>query len=691
MANTYGAHWRILFTSLRTGTHYNLDVYSKNYSGSVVYLKGADQPFVTEEQDDEDVFTPVRTQTGYLRILDNGLDKAGNAFNWRDLMPADALDRPVKLWHTENNQTIIDWLGYLQPQNFSSDYAPGVQKREFPVCCRLSALKGIDVQPTNTEYSLFNFAYIIEYVIDKSSIFSVTDYYHLNFSGGSEALNWLKTQIAWQNFADTDEDGNINAKYNCFQLLEEVCKVFGWTCRVKGDTFYFEANTDNDMQDWLSMNSQDLEDIATGHEDKSEVVPRITLQSLPSDFESTDNKLFVVRGWHKSSVVAKIDKIDAIIEYPYDEINEKFRSNTITRTETRPGSGLWKFTKKDLSPARVTYNFKHVTMEFYEGTRPEDAPGYGPINYYAAIHVYNYEQEENPHTINFRNALVVLHSVDNDRPLLKIKTKLPYTFSDGAFIVSARTYHNKITRDYNTNKDTFTPTDAHGRLLCTLKVGNTMVGGGIIIPKTNGSEGKFKDDKIWNDGLPDFSGTKFPVNGVVGGHCEFDIYEYIDGEIDHPISENQMNECNILDLKFEFIKNDAATLQKNNSENKYVTSTSSSPFAEEKSIDLAFFTDDHNAFATNVIFNEDGTYCQQMTIGGVAQHPEQHLVNRMAAWGAQTHDVLSFETTPNDGAGTITPMHVVQSGGKTYSPISISRDWRDDVMKIKYIEMLPTT
>jgi hypothetical protein len=80
-----------------------------------------------------------------------------------------------------------------------------------------------------------------------------------------------------------------------------------------------------------------------------------------------------------------------------------------------------------------------------------------------------------------------------------------------------------------------------------------------------------------------------------------------------------------------------------------------------------------------------------MTIGGVAQHPEQHLVNRMAAWGAQTHDVLSFETTTNDGAGTITPMHVVQSGGKTYSPISISRDWRDDVMKIKYIEMLPTT
>jgi hypothetical protein len=217
MANTYGAHWRILFISLRTSTHYNLDVYSKNYSGSVVYLKGADQPFVTEEQDDEDVFTPVRTQTGYLRIPDDGLDEAGNAFNWRDLMPADALDRPVKLWHTENNQTIIDWLGYLQPQNFSSDYAPGVQKREFPVCCWLSALKGIDVQPTNTKYSLFNFAYIIEYVIGKTFIFSVIDYYLLKFSGGSEALNWLKTQIAWQNFADIDEDGNINAKYNCLQ------------------------------------------------------------------------------------------------------------------------------------------------------------------------------------------------------------------------------------------------------------------------------------------------------------------------------------------------------------------------------------------------------------------------------------------------------------------------------------------
>ena len=61
--------YSISFKSLRAGT-----VYTVNIGSGIgdVALKGAAQPFVTQEDDDEDMFTPIRTQSGYLRIVDDG-------------------------------------------------------------------------------------------------------------------------------------------------------------------------------------------------------------------------------------------------------------------------------------------------------------------------------------------------------------------------------------------------------------------------------------------------------------------------------------------------------------------------------------------------------------------------------------------------------------------------------------------
>ena len=67
-------HWKIPFMSLRTGTVYTVNIFDDAYSGAGVTLKGAAEPFVTEENDDDDIFMPVRTQSGYLRIVDDGKD-----------------------------------------------------------------------------------------------------------------------------------------------------------------------------------------------------------------------------------------------------------------------------------------------------------------------------------------------------------------------------------------------------------------------------------------------------------------------------------------------------------------------------------------------------------------------------------------------------------------------------------------
>ena len=65
-------HWQIPFKSRRTGTVYTVNIYDSTYSGNPMVLKGGSEPFVTEEDNTEDEFTPIRTQSGYLNIADDG-------------------------------------------------------------------------------------------------------------------------------------------------------------------------------------------------------------------------------------------------------------------------------------------------------------------------------------------------------------------------------------------------------------------------------------------------------------------------------------------------------------------------------------------------------------------------------------------------------------------------------------------
>ncbi len=58
----WNIHWQCCFQSLG-GTQYAVNIYEQDYDGSIVQLIGSDKPFVTQEDDDDDVFTPIRTQT----------------------------------------------------------------------------------------------------------------------------------------------------------------------------------------------------------------------------------------------------------------------------------------------------------------------------------------------------------------------------------------------------------------------------------------------------------------------------------------------------------------------------------------------------------------------------------------------------------------------------------------------------
>ena len=192
-------HWKIPFKSLRSGTVYTVNIYDDLFTGTPIELIPGESPFTTDELDDEDIFIPVRTQSGYLRFFDNGKDANGNDFNWKDIIPSKDTDRPVTLTHIENGQTIVDWQGFMQAQDFGSELYGNPQEREFPIQCVLSVLNNSELNPTLP--SLWTFADFLNMILN--DITGVTIGY-LYFQGGNDAADWLQIIMNMQNMITED-------------------------------------------------------------------------------------------------------------------------------------------------------------------------------------------------------------------------------------------------------------------------------------------------------------------------------------------------------------------------------------------------------------------------------------------------------------------------------------------------------
>ena len=164
----FSIHWKIIFKSLRAGTAYTANVWRDGTlpSGYPLKLKGSEEPFTTDEDDDEDMFAPIRTQSGYFRIVDDG--KAVNAngqevvFDISSLYPVTATDRPVTLTDGQGN---VVWQGFMQSQTFGSELYGNPQQYEFPIQCPIAALEGKEPSTANVE--LRNFAYLLDQALQQ--------------------------------------------------------------------------------------------------------------------------------------------------------------------------------------------------------------------------------------------------------------------------------------------------------------------------------------------------------------------------------------------------------------------------------------------------------------------------------------------------------------------------------------------
>jgi hypothetical protein len=307
MANNYS----ITFVSLRGEFTYTVHI--GGGMGTEVPLKGGSSPFVTQEDDSEDMFTNIRTQSGYIRIVDDGKDANGNTFDWKAFVPMTDTDRPVTLTHMVNGSAVIDWQGFVQAQNFGATLYGNPQEKEFPVQCGITVLEGSDIDHTHVQIE--NFAYVLRECINEIDRLSggvvsnhtVTTNGSVHIStiyvqGGVDARRWLLKRIDWQNYVD--QVGNdFEARYTLFVVLQDICRFWGWTARTYQDKLFLSRPDDIDRQTFAVLTRSQLDALAGGTDDSS-ISSFYTIALTGEEFASTSNDDFRQRGHNKAMVKA---------------------------------------------------------------------------------------------------------------------------------------------------------------------------------------------------------------------------------------------------------------------------------------------------------------------------------------------------------------------------------------------------
>lgn len=681
MANNY----TITFKSLRAGTVYTVNI--GGGTGTAIPLKGASQPFTTQEDASEDIFTPVRTQSGYIRIVDDGKDANGNALSadwWKDLIPATDTSRPVML---TSGGTVM-WQGYMQAQTFSGELFGNPQEREFPVQCAVSSLNGTEVAINIG--MLCNFAYLLNYIFGTVAVLTLNNFY---FQGGAHAQQWLLKKFDWSNFLNFGEDG-VTAKYNLLQILEDVCRFWGWTCRTYRQDVYFNCVDDTAESTFLALTGAQLTTMAGGTTAGTVNTTYVPF-TIGNVFASTANEDTQMRGPGKAVVKADANVHTDIVEFAPQSVRDIMEQGGYTWVQ---GDG-------DMIGYFTTTPIASFDTSEMAGTSN------GTGSHFCRRQIFQSADSDGTDV-----DMILMHNQQATSPNASLETKYARSYSGGSFKLTGTIYDGAKT------------------------VNEVIFGMRIGIGETRASAKWFHLDNQMSPNQPliygwssspqmmlmFLVGSSFNVGCIYNG-IGFDYFltayipTYSFSGSGTPVMENLYGKLfidffpqsassgygtfEIGDFTVEFTRDYTAlpttpatqrarTMKEERETSHEYTAIANNKNLEEWNCDVIFASDNNMEIGRGLLMNADASFMATALYAGGNEHPEQHLANRVADYWEVSRqkivcDLQSQADITNVTIANVSPLYKATLNGKTFHPVSINREWRDDKSTFTLLE-IPT-
>lgn len=676
-------HWQIKFKSLRNNTLYTVNIYDASYSGDPIQLKGGAQPFSTQEDDSDDMFTPIRTQSGYLRIVDDGKDANGAAWNWKTLLPSTDTDRPVTL--TDGNGAVV-WQGFMQSQNFGGVLYGNPQEREFPVQCCLSVLDTIQVKTNVTSYQ--NFAYLLDYIFSSIPTHTVSQ---IIIQGGADAREWLRKKLDWRNFLDIS-DGDVSPSYSLYQILDDVCRFWGWTARTFGQNILLTAADNMTAEpNALTLTTTELYNLGQGTSGNiGNVAAMYSSATVGNNFASTDNEDMMIQGFSKVVVSADCNKSSSEMAFAPQSVRDMMESQY-------PGY-QW---HGDPDRSLVGY---YSTTEIASFSANEGRVMIGGSSSYGGFtrrQIYSTSEATNPDIVDCID--IRGPYTQGSTPKAYLESVYEMSFPGGSFDIKASIYEGWMKNDYSDTR----------RMKMAIGIGPSRSSNQTKWLNLSYNTTTFNLSASWSttkqvfdvmvnniptlcpaifQPLPLLSAayiSRIPVPSDLSGR----VFVEFHGSPDEDYRRiGSAGECNfeIADFTISFSRdavsitgNRERTAIKNRVSRREYSSSTNTQAGDTKTTDCIFASDNDMDYGFGLLMNADGSFMTTARYGTNDIAPERYLVNRMAAFFGRSRRVLSLELDNE----TITPQNTATVNDTPSYPIAISREWRDDILKLTLIEL----
>lgn len=196
-------------------------------SNTEVALTPAAEPFTTAMQESDDLFTPIRTSSGYARVVVDSVDDIAT------LVGSSPLARKVVLTVAGATR----WVGFLACETFSQSWDKGPIEIELPVMSPIEMLKGLHPSASLSALKYINFAQLL---VDINTAVG-NSFEQFYFPALSNVATTLQYQFDMKNYATATEHNTGHEMASYYEILEDVCKLFGWQCIEYGSYLVFLA------------------------------------------------------------------------------------------------------------------------------------------------------------------------------------------------------------------------------------------------------------------------------------------------------------------------------------------------------------------------------------------------------------------------------------------------------------------
>lgn len=614
------AYWFIPFTGLGG------DTYEVRIQGAATntQLVGGAQPFEVQEDDDFDVFMPVRTQSGYLRIVDT------NDSTWRLLIPQSSTDRPVTVL---KNGSVV-WRGFIKPETYGSQFGVLPQERALAVVCPLSMLSGFD--PSTSLDGPISFRDLILQAVQNVGLY--------NYYTQSQWIDdWLYCQLLASHIFERTDNGVVS-RWNCLELLEHICRFFGISARMDGGSMVLTC---------LDMN------------DSSWQWDSFTVGS--NGYGSAQNTEEILMGVRKATVTAKTGKNTTLVSFPTSLLETLMKKQHVNSAAI--GTDEYQF----ITDPIFDYSDKDYEYHCYYGQGGYNGCLSGSDYFQGALadkHNYNWS-----YSIMINTADVGEQSADLP---CTIDTKEWHVFPTGLLALNGEVLRNgkslnvegrlKMRVGIGQSRSTAKWWDG-GSWTNTKSAFVINVGKGQGINSNRNLSSSFA---AWN-------GWGIFINSEMYGRLFIDFLgvDYIQG-----VQQNEYY-LDIANFNVEFVSN---ADNNEREENEYI-SENQTEYMQEKSVTLEFASYNNNSIGSGFLLNYDGTICRVLDYpDGTAMHPEQKLAARMTRMGGYTRRMLTLDLRESV-VGSVGTMGKSVIDGSTFCVLSVSHQYRDDIETVKLLEL----